>query len=95
MEFSKDDIVSEEWEVVESVAKLIKKSPHWLINFKSNVIENHHFIKWDLCDVGLTQLPENFGNLSELKNLHLGRNKIRTKARENRRFISSSKRETT
>ena len=76
MGFNQGTIVSVEWEVVVEVARMIKKSPHWIASFKGNVTEDGHIIYWDLCDVGLTKLPDNFGNLSELKRLNLGRNNI-------------------
>jgi len=77
MGFTYLEVLPKEWEVVEAVAQLIKKNPHWLANFGANTVVDKRIISWDLRMVGLTSLPENFGNLTMLDTLDLGGNEIR------------------
>ena len=77
MGFKQNDVRNEEWEVVEAVAKLMGKNPHWVANFGTNRAEDRHIRSWDLRSAGLKVLPENIGNLIMLETLDLGANMIR------------------
>ena len=77
MGFQQSEVLSEEWEVVEAVAKLIHKNPRWLANFGVNRAEDRRIRNWDLRSAGLRSLPDNIGNLIMLETLDLGANMIR------------------
>ena len=76
MGFHETDIVPEEWEVVEIIASQVKKNPHWLAKFHSNVASQKRIIKWDLRRIGLYSLPEEIGRLAHLEWIDLQGNKI-------------------
>ncbi len=77
MGFQQNDVLPEEWEVVEAVARLIRTNPHWLANFGGNRVENNRIRSWDLRSTGLKSLPDNIGNLTMLETLDLGANMLR------------------
>lgn len=76
MGFQQTDVIPEEWEVVKLIACQVKKNPHWLANFNSNMTSQKRIIKWDLRRIGLFSLPIEIGRLTHLEWIDLKGNKI-------------------